>query len=678
MLLAPALLLAAEFLQYSPAKQVTPANAAQLQVAWKYATGHESKGSEMQCRPLFLDGVVYATTPRMHVIALAADTGKLVWSFDPHNGKVPTSKFRNRGMTMWSNGKQARLFVAAANRLYALDAKTGRPVTGFGKEGWIDLREGLGRDPQDLTVGANSPGVVYKDLLIMGSIVPESLPAAPGDIRAYDVHTGALKWSFHTIPHPGEFGYDTWPKDGWKHLGGANSWAGLALDEKRGIVFAPTGSASYDFYGANRPGDNLFANSLVALDAATGKRLWHFQFVKHDVWDRDLPSMPALVTVRRDGKKIDAVAQITKQGYVYVFDRESGKSLFPLREIDVPPSPVDGEVLAKKQVLPVKPEPYSRQEFTEDIVTNRTPEARRAVLERLRKLKNGPQFTPPSLEGTVVFPGFDGGGEWGGPAFDPETGLLYVNANEMAWVLRLVPKEITRGPSSGRTIYNRNCAACHHEDLAGSPPEFPALRDIAKKHSEAEVRDVIVKGAGRMPGFRRLPEHELNALLRFLMRGENVTTASETSAPGPNDLKYSTDGYNKFLDPDGFPAVAPPWGTLNAINLNTGEYAWKIPFGEIPESGLKNTGSENYGGGIVTAGGVLFIGATNHDKKMRVYDKRTGKLLWEYTMDAAGNATPVVYEWKGRQYVVIAAGGGKSGAPSGGSYYAFALPSAVQ
>jgi len=670
--------MAADFLQHSPAKQVTPANAAKLELAWTYATGHESKGSEIQCRPLFVDGVVYATTSRMHVIALDAATGKLIWSFNPHGGKVPTTKYRNRGLTMWSNGKQRRLFFGVSEKLWAIDAATGKAVPGFGNDGWIDLREGLGRDPKDLTVGSNSPGVVWKDMLITGSIVPEGLPAGPGDVRAYDVHSGKLKWSFHTIPQPGEFGYDTWPKDGWKYLGGANSWAGLALDEERGIVFAPTGSASYDFYGANRPGDNLFANSLIALKADTGERLWHFQFVRHDVWDRDLPSVPALVTVNRDGKTIDAVAQITKQGYVYVFDRVTGASLFPLREFDVPQSPVDGEVLARKQVLPLKPAPFARQEITEDMVTNRTPEAHRAVLERLRKLKNGPQFTPPSLEGTIVFPGFDGGGEWGGPAFDPETSLLYVNSNEMPWVLRLVPKAAARGPASGRSIYNRNCAACHHEDLAGSPPEFPALRDLAKKHSEAEVRDVVLKGAGRMPGFRRLPDYELNALMRFLMLGENVAVAARAAkgpaTASPIDQKYSTDGYNKFLDPDGYPAVAPPWGTLNAINLNTGEYAWKIPFGEIPSSGLKNTGSENYGGGIVTAGGVLFIGATNHDAKMHAFDKRTGKLLWEYTMDAAGNATPVVYEWKGRQYVVIAAGGGKSGAKSGGNYYAFALP----
>ena len=304
----------------------------------------------------------------------------------------------------------------------------------------MDLREGLGRDPKLQSISATTPGVVYKDLLILGSIVSEDLPASPGDIRAFDVRTGRIRWTFHTIPRPGEYGYETWPKDAWTYIGGVNDWAGMSLDEKRGWVFAATGSASFDFYGANRLGDDLFANCVIALKADSGERVWHFQGVRHDLWDRDFPAAPTLVTVKRDGQPIDAVAQITKSGFVFVFDRETGRPLFPIEYRPVPASDVDGEVTAATQPLPLRPAPFARQMLTPDIVTTRTPEAHQAVLEQLQTLRSGGQFTPPSLQGTVVFPGFDGGGEWGGPAFDPETGVLYVNSNEMAWILRLVPR----------------------------------------------------------------------------------------------------------------------------------------------------------------------------------------------------------------------------------------------
>ncbi len=673
------------FTHHSPLKQINLRNVRNLRVAWTYDTGDASQGSEMQCNPIVVGGLLYATTPKLRVIALDAATGQLQWSFDPFDGVPQRSKFRNRGLMYWqdSAGKDRRIFVGARYFLHALDALTGLPVTSFGKNGRIDLRENLGRPVEAISLAIASPGVIYKDTLITGFLTSEGLPAAPGDIRAYDVRTGAMRWAFHTIPRPGEFGYATWPKDAWTYTGAANSWPGLALDEHRGIVFVPTGSAAYDFYGANRVGDNLFANCLIALKADTGERLWHFQMVKHDVWDRDLPSAPTLVTVRREGRLIDAVAQITKSGHVWVFERETGKPLFPFEERDVPASEVDGEVLAKRQVLPLKPAPFSRQSFTEDMVTNRTPEAHRVVLERLRRVLSGGQFAPPSFQGTVVLPGFDGGGEWGGPAFDPESRMLYVNANEMPWILRIVPKAAVGAGASGKTFYVRNCAGCHREDLLGSPPEFPALKDIGGKRTEAEIAAVIRRGAGRMPGFAHIGEGPINAITRYLATGENQTAALART-DSPMDLKYTTDGYNKFLDPDGYPALTPPWGTLNAINLDTGEYAWKIPFGEFPElaaKGMTNTGSENYGGGVVTAGGLFFIGATNHDKKFRAFDKKTGALLWEAALPAAGNATPAVYEVKGRQFVVIGAGGGKSGAPSGGTYVAFALhdqPAAVQ
>ncbi len=663
-----------ESIHYSTLNQINRGNVGKLKIAWTYDTGDLFPGSEMQCNPIVARGVLYATTPKLRVIALDAANGKLRWSFDPNEGNKLAGKARNRGLTYWEQGSDRRIFVASRHFLYALDARTGKPIATFGEAGHIDLREGLGRPPETLFVSATSPGIIYKAMLIMGSLVPETLPGAPGDIRAYDVRTGKIRWSFHTIPHPGEFGYETWPKDAWKYSGGANNWSGMSLDEKRGLVFASTGSASFDFYGANRAGDNLFANCVLALKADTGERVWHFQGVRHDVWDRDFPAPPSLVTVRKNGRLVDAVAQISKSGFVFVLDRETGKPMFPVEERSAPASKVDGEVLAKMQPFPVKPPPFSRQVLTEDMLTTRTPEAHQAVLETFRKIHSDGQSAPPSFEGTVVFPGFDGGGEWGGASFDPESGLLYVNANEMAWILKIVEKPVAKEKTSAVVLYKQNCAGCHREDLQGTPPEFPSLAGIGKKYSENEVSTVIRRGNGRMPAFPQLRPEAVQAISRYLMTGEDVASMGGTMADYMP--KYGTDGYNKFLDPDGYPAFQPPWGTLNAINLDSGEIAWKIPFGEFPElaaKGMGNTGTENYGGGVVTAGGLLFIGATNHDRKFHAFDKTTGKLLWETVLPAAGNATPATYEVNGKQYVVIAAGGGKSKAPSGGSYVAFAL-----
>ena len=665
-------------IHYSSLAQINRKNVSQLQVAWTFDTGDAFPGSEMECNPIVVNGVLFATTPKLRVIALDAATGVQKWSFDPNQGRRILTKMRNRGVAYWDDGAGAgkRIFYAVRQYMYALNADTGQPIPGFGDEGKIDLRRDLGRDPAQLFVSDTSPPLIYKDLLIVGSIVPETLPAGPGDIRAYDVRTGKLRWSFHTIPHPGEFGYDTWPRDAWQYIGGVNNWSGMSLDTARGIVFAPLGSASFDFYGANRLGDDLFANSLLALNAQTGERIWHYQTVHHDIWDRDLPTPPALVTVKHDGHLVDAAAQLTKSGFVYLFNRETGEPLFPIESRKYPKSDADGEVTAGQQPLPVKPPPFARQLLSADMLTNRTPEAHAAVLARFEKLHSAGQFIPPSTAGTIVFPGFDGGGEWGGPAFDPETGLLYVNANEMAWVLRLVPREPNSQAKSGKQLYLNECASCHRQDLAGTPPEFPSLQHIAAKLDENEVMTMMRQGAGRMPSFARLSHEDINAIMRYVVYGEDVAVKATDGAPSPIDLKYRIDGYNKFLDPDGYPAVQPPWGTLNAIDLSTGQYVWKIPFGEYPElaaQGLRNTGSENYGGGIVTAGGLYFIAATNYDKKMHAFDKSTGKLLWETTLPAAGNATPAVFESNGKEYVVIGCGGGKSKDPSGASYVAFTL-----
>jgi quinoprotein glucose dehydrogenase len=433
----------------------------------------------------------------------------------------------------------------------------------------------------------------------MGSTLPESLPSPPGDIRAYDARTGKIRWTFHTIPRPGEFGYDTWPKDAWKVSGGANAWAGLAVDKNLAMIFAATGSASFDFYGANRHGDDLFANCVLALDARTGKRIWHFQAIKHDVWDYDFPASPNLVTVTRSGRKVDAVAQITKYGYVYVLNRRTGEPLFPIESRKVPPSAVDGERLSERQPYPVKPPPFTRQGLTEDMLTTRTPEAHAAVLERFRKYSSG-FFSPPSFEGTIIFPGVDGGAEWGGAAFDPASALLYVNSNEMPWIVKLIPNNDT-------SLYNSKCATCHREDRKGSPAA-PSLEGIGDRHTRDEIATLIRQGTGRMPAFPDMGARNINDVVEFLVTGVDKGKDPKLTSD-PSWLKYRSDGESIFQDPDGYPAITPPWGTLNAIDLDAGTIRWKIPFGEFPElaaKGLKNTGSDNYGGPIATAGGLLF------------------------------------------------------------------------
>jgi quinoprotein glucose dehydrogenase len=663
---------APENTHYSPLTQINRTNVKQLEVAWSFDSG-ESGG--LQSSPIIVDGVLYGITPTQKVFALDAADGKLLWKFDSGiKGTQP-----DRGLAYWSSNKGRRVLVGVMNFLYALDATTGKPIPAFGKNGRVDLRDGLGRNPELQSVALTSPASVYKDLIIVGGRLPETLPAPPGDIRAYDVRSGQHRWSFHTIPHPGEFGYETWPKDAWKYSGGANNWTGMAVDVKRGIVYVPTGSTAFDFYGADRLGDNLFADSLIALNAETGQRIWHFQSVKHDLWDRDFPSPPTLVTVKREGKDVDAVAQTTKQGYVYLFDRTTGMPLFPIEYRKYPPSTVAGEIAAAEQPLPTAPAPFARQLLTEDMLTNRTAEAHQWALEHFRKFRNQGQFVPFSVgQDTVVFPGFDGGAEWGGSAFDPETGILYVNANDLAWTGALA--ENTGTEPSGRGLYLSQCSVCHQDNMAGSPPQFPSLVGVADRVSRAEITDVIRHGKGRMPGFPNLVEDQVSAVVEYLMTGENKELPA--SEPAPPQMKYRFTGYHKFLDPEGYPAIVPPWGTLNAINLNTGDYAWKIPLGEYPElaaRGMKNTGTENYGGPIVTAGGLLFIGATNYDKKLRAFDKSTGELLWETRLPFAGNATPATYAVNGRQYVVIAAGGGKDPKSlSGGVYRAFALPKRIQ
>jgi quinoprotein glucose dehydrogenase len=665
---------------FSPLKQINRTNVQQLGVVWRFDT--EETGG-LQTSPIVVDGVLYGLTPTQKVFALNAATGKVLWKFESGiKGTQP-----DRGLAYWSDAQGKRILVAVMNFVYALDAATGKPILSFGKDGRIDLREDLGRDPTAQSIYVTSPAVIYKDLMIVGGREAETLPASPGDVRAYEVGSGKLRWSFHTIPHPGEFGYDTWPKEAWKTSGAANNWAGMTVDTERGIVYVPTGSAAFDFYGADRVGDDLFANCLIALNAESGERIWHFQGVRHDLWDRDFPAPPVLLSVERDGKKVDAVAQTTKQGFVFLFDRTNGKPLFPIECRNYPPSNVPGEVAAQQQCLPVKPAPFARQQLTENLLSQRTPEVHQWALEKFRSFRSEGQFVPFSVgKDTVIFPGFDGGAEWGGAAADSETGILYVNANDLAWTGALAENTPTENAeNTPKALYMSQCAVCHGEKMTGSPPALPSLVGVGDRMSAPDVAATIKNGQGRMPGFSNLADDQISGLLSYVMSGgakqamsaserENASKEMVTSTPVPAAIKYHFTGYNKFLDPEGYPGVAPPWGTLNAINLNTGEYVWKIPLGEYPDMAAKDTGTENYGGPVVTAGGLVFIGATNFDKKFRAFDKTTGALLWETTLPFAGNGTPAVYEVDGRQFVVIAAGGGKDPkSKSGGVYVAFAL-----
>ena len=663
------------------------------------------------------------------------------------------------------------------NFLYALDAATGRPIPAFGEEARIDLRKGLGGDFLKQSIVLTSPGVVYKDLIIVGGRNPETPPAPPGNIRAFDVHTGKLVWQFRTIPHPGEPGYETWPKDAWKTAGAANNWAGMAVDPKRGVVYAPTGSAVPDFYGGARVGDDLWANCLLALDAATGKLLWHFQGVHHDIWDRDFPSAPSLITVTSNGRRVDAVAQTSKQGFVFLLDRDTGKPLFPVEERPVQKTGVPGETSAPTQPFPVLPEPFARQTLTAADLTTRSPEAHEDALRQFQSLLGGDsQFHPLSVgKQTIVAPGFDGGAEWGGSGVDPRTGVIYINANDVVDTGGLAIND--PGAGIGLATYRSQCALCHRDNRAGSPPEFPSLVDVDKRLTREQIVATIHNGKGRMPSYPNLQDAQLEKLLEYLRSGkddsaqtapadtkelqhialanttaefpecakvyasqcavchgehlEGITpgfpglvgvqtrltsrqivdlvhtgkgrmpafTPASISGPDMSELmrflhagdelegvepadvaemnRYHFTGYLNFRDKDGFPAVAPPWGTLNAIDLNTGKYLWKVPLGSYPNAGkaMEHSGSENYGGPVVTAGGLVIIGATVFDSKVHIFDSRTGDLLWEQKAPYPCVATPTTYMTAGKQFIVIACGGSRftHGSPRG-LYVAFALP----
>ena len=661
--------------RYSELTQIDKSNVGQLREAWRFETG----AGGLQTSPLMIGGVLYAATPDQKTIALHAATGRPVWEFAPEEAAEQPI----RGLTWWQAGGERRLFTSSGTHLVALDPATGKPLQGFGAGGKVDLREGLGRDPATLTAYLTTPGVIFGDTIIVGFRTSETHPAAPGAARAYDVRTGKLRWTFNLIPKPGEKGHETWPADAWRTAGGANSWPGMVVDQARGILFVPTGSAVNDFYGGDRPGDNLYSDSLVALDARTGSYLWHFQGVHHDIWDRDFPSPPVLVKVRHGGRMVDAVAQPSKQGFLFLFDRVTGKPLFPVEERPVPPSDVPGEVTAPTQPYALKPAPFARQAITGDMLTNRTPAARAFAEKAFAEMRSGHMFLPFAVgKPTLVIPGFDGGAEWGGPAVDRKRNIIYINSNDVAWIGELSDTQAGEpGAAGGRgaAVYGEQCSGCHGENREGAPPDFPPLTDVGERLSAEQIARIIVVGKGRMPGFPHIAPDDRAALVGYLKGERQAEDRKEAASAAPAlAARYRFTGYRKFLDPDGYPAVAPPWGTLNAIDLDTGEYLWRRPFGEYPElvaQGMKETGSENYGGPIVTASGLLFIGATIYDRKFRAFDSLSGRLLWETVLPYSGVATPITYMLGGRQYVVIATSGQRDPkGPKGSAYVAFALP----
>ncbi len=680
---------------YSSLNQINISNVKNIKKAWSYSSGDVGKNNrtQIQCSPIVIDTILYGTNPQLKLFAINAKTGKELWKFNPDD-KVSPGWGVNRGVIYWDDNENGRILYTSGKYIYSIDAKSGKIESSFGENGKIDLRKNLGRPYETIVAISNTPGVIFNGILIQGTRVHEGPGGSPGHIRAYDLRTGELVWRFNTIPNPGEFGYDTWPKDAWKYIGGANSWSGMTLDEESGIVYIPTGSASYDFYGGNRKGKNLFANCLIALDAKSGKRIWHYQFVHHDLWDRDIPAPPNLVEINKEGKVIKAIVQITKSGHVFVFNRKNGQHIFPVKEFPFPKSELIGEEAWPTQPLPTKIPPFARQKFTKDLINDMFPNSKallawsplqkdkvsdKTVEEVWLTLNSLGQFQPPSDKiATITFPGLDGGGEWGGAGYDPESGMLYINSNEMPWVSKAFKLDKIKDKNVqkfGKSIYLQQCSRCHGPELQGIS-NLPDLKNLKNRFNQKELASIIKKGKGSMMPLPHLNKSQINAISSYLLDDETIEIdQSSFNDLDPNALPYSIKYYGRFMDEYGYPAIKPPWGTLNAIDLNKGELAWSVPLGEydsLTKKGFPKTGTENYGGPIVTSGGLIFIGATN-DEYFRAFNKKNGEELWKTKLPAGGYATPITYQIDDKQFVVIACGGGKMGTKSGDSYIAYSL-----
>ena len=670
---------------YSPLDQINVSNVSQLKQVWTFSMNDlpvSAQPASSQCNPIIVDGVLYATSGKRWAYAVNAATGEEIWSYDPFDGGGGGGV--GRGVTYWESGEDKRILFAGGNYLIALDARTGKPIDTFGEKGKVDLNVGVRDDPKNIAVTMTSPGIIYKDLIIVGSRLPDLYGTPPGYIRAYNCKTGELAWTFHTIPLPGEPGYETWPKDAYKYAGGVNNWAGMAVDTERGMVFMSLGSPTYDFYGADRIGQNLYGNCVLALDAATGKHIWHFQTVHHDIWDYDLPAPPSLVKLNKDGKEIDAVAQLSKQGFVFVLNRETGEPVFPVEERAVPASNLPGEQSWPTQPFPTKPKPYARQLITEEDLTNYSTADHDAIVKQFKSMRYEGIYTPPDLKKTLMIPGTRGGSNWGGAAYDPATNFLYIrssDAPDIQTIIKEDPQVVAGMPliDQGRRLYAIYCASCHGANKVGPPPN-PSLVDLNKRMTRQAALDKIKKGGGLMPPFAGvLKEGEQEAILAFVhsvapSTNEVAKVESDSVQPSRELYFLNVTGYVTWKDPSGNPAILPPWGMLHALNLSTGEYVWQIPLGNDAlrqEEGGAETGQEGKAGPIVTAGGLIFISGSD-DKKFRAFEKSTGKLIWETTLPALANATACTYDVDEKQYVAISVGGTKEN-PSG-SIMAFALP----
>jgi quinoprotein glucose dehydrogenase len=658
--------------QYSALKQIDKSNVAQLKHVWFY--GISNNGFRFGCNPIIIDGVMYVVGTDNSVAALDAASGKELWVH-------PTAKgfnFSHRGLVYWENKDHSdrRILYVADNKLWAIDARNGDAIPEFGNQGSTDLREGLGRPVESIRqIGSGTPGKIFGDLLIMGSATGEDYESPPGDLRAYNVINGKMAWTFHTVPHPGEPGYDTWPPDAWKYIGGTNTWGELSIDEKRGVAYFPTGSPTYDFYGADRTGANLYSDCLLALDARTGKYLWHFQTTHHDLWDYDLEAGPKLLTIQHDGKAVDVVAEAGKNGFVYVLDRVTGKPIWPIVETPVPKSDMERQTAWPTQPIPTVIPPFARQKFSPDEVDKyiANPKEREAIRAQVAAARSQGLFTPPDTNPTMEIPGNNGGTNWGGTAIDPTNGTFYVLSKDAPSLLQLATKPPRRQMSGspetqGKILYVQSCQTCHLENMHGQPPAIPSLLGIMDRGGDALVRTAVKGGMAPMPAFPDLSSTDVDNLIAYLRRPSEAHVPPDVLARllaprtvatklAPAGTRYWT-GYGYMNSSDGLPAIGPPWSTLTAYDLNLGTIKWQIPFGGVARLEAKGiTGTGSYwprGGVVVTAGGIIF-GGSKSDSTMRAYDEDTGKVLWEAKIPGGPEGIPAVYEVGGKEYLVVAA-----------------------